>query len=369
MINSRRLLDEFIELVKIDSAPREELAIAQATKATLEELGFSVTMDQAGSKIGGNCGNLIARLEGTRQAPTLLFCAHMDRVSPGKGIAPQVTDGVIHSDGTTILAADDVAGIVAIIEGVRAIKEAGLSHGDIEVVFTVAEEGGLYGAKNLACDQLSAEFGYFLDSAGPVGTIVTSAPSQKSIQMTFQGKAAHAGLNPEDGISALVVACNAVAQMKLGRIDEETTANIGVFQAGEATNIVTETALLKGETRSRNKEKLEKQAQHMIDVAKQVAEKFGAQVSVQAVDAYPPFNLTAEDEVVKHAVKAAQHIGLDPKLESTGGGSDANIINGQGIPSVVLGMGYENVHSKKETIPIRELENGARYVYSLIKNA
>lgn len=369
MVNQQRLLDEFLELVQIDSAPKDERLIADALIPKLKELGFEVTEDDAGKKIGGNAGNLIAVLEGQKEAPALLFCAHMDRVEPGRGIKPQIKDGIITSDGSTILAADDVAGIAAILEAVRVVREQQIPHGRIEILFTVAEEGGLFGAKSLDPNLLQAKAGFFLDAGGPVGTIVVQAPAQKSLKATIHGKAAHAGVAPEAGISAILVASHAFTKMKLGRIDPETTANIGIIQGGVATNIIPDRVDFKGEARSLDNNKLEAQMNHMVDTIKATCADFGITADIEVEHSYSAFGLTSEDYVVQLASKAAKEIGLEPRLESTGGGSDANIINGYGIPSVVLGMGYTDVHTTSEAIPVSQLEAAANYVLSIIKES
>jgi tripeptide aminopeptidase len=368
-INKQRLLNEFLELVQIDSASKDERLMADALKPRLEALGFTVTEDDAGEKIGGTAGNLIAVLEGQKDAPALLFCAHMDRVEPGRGIKPVVEDGVVKSDGTTILAADDVAGIAAVLEAVRTVQEQQIPHGRLEILFTVAEEGGLFGAKSLDASALQAKAGFFLDTGGPVGTIVVQAPAQKNISATVHGRAAHAGVAPEKGISAILVAAEALTKMKLGRIDEETTANIGLIQGGVATNIIPDRVELKGEARSLDQEKLNRQAEHMAEVIQSTCAAHGVEAEVSISDSYNSFRLTKADYVVQLAVKAAKAMGLEPQIESTGGGSDANIINGYGIPSVILGMGYTNVHTTDEAIPIDQLEAAAQYVLQLIKES
>ncbi len=365
-INQQRLVDEFFELVKIDSASKDERLIADALIAKMRALGFEVTEDDAGKKIGGTTGNVIGILEGQKETPALLFCAHMDRVHPGLGIKPQLKDGVITSDGTTILAADDVAGIVAILEAVRIIQEQKIPHGRLEILFTVAEEGGLFGAKSVDAEQFQAKAGFFMDAGGPVGTIVTAAPAQKGLQVTIHGKAAHAGVAPEEGISAIVVAAQAITKMKLGRIDKETTSNIGVIQGGAATNIIPDTVKLKGEARSLNNDKLDIQIQHMVDVINSTCQDHDARADIQVDHSYSAFGLNNDDYAVELAVAAAEAIGLEPKIESTGGGSDANIINGYGIPSVVLGMGYTDVHTTKEAIAVKQLVAAAKYVLSII---
>ncbi len=368
-INKQRLLDEFLELVQVDSASKDERLMADALRPKLEALGFTVTEDDAGSKIGGNAGNLIAVLEGEKDAPALLFCAHMDRVEPGRGIKPVVENGTIKSDGTTILAADDVAGIVAVLEAVRTAQEQEIPHGRLEILFTIAEEGGLYGAKNLDPSVLKAKAGFFLDTGGPVGTIVVQAPAQKNVSAVIHGRAAHAGVAPEKGISAILVAAEALTRMKLGRIDPETTANIGIIKGGVATNIIPDRVELKGEARSLDQDKLNRQAEHMVEVIKAACAAHGVEAEVQVGDSYNSFRLTEQDYVVQLAVQAAKALGLEPRIEKTGGGSDANIINGYGIPSVILGLGYTNVHTTDEAIPIDQLEKAAQYVLQIIKES
>jgi tripeptide aminopeptidase len=365
-VNETRLVEEFLELVQIDSAPKDERRMADALLAKLKSLGLKAEEDDAGSKIGGNAGNVYAFLDGDPSLPPLLFSAHMDRVSPGYGIKPRVENGIIRSDGTTILAADDVAGVCAILEGIRTVKEQNIPHGRIEVVFTVAEEGGLFGAKNLDTSRLQAEAGFFLDSSGPVGTIIVQAPAQKSIRVKIHGRSAHAGVAPEEGINAIVVAAHAISSMRLGRIDPETTANIGVIRGGTATNIVPDLVELHGEARSRNEASLVAQTNHMVEAINAACEKHGARADIEVIDSYSAYHMKPDDYVVQLAGEAARHIGLEPVQQGTGGGSDANIINGRGIPSVVLGMGYENIHSTAESIPVDQLTKAAQLVAAII---
>jgi tripeptide aminopeptidase len=244
---------------------------------------------------------------------------------------------------------------VAILEALRIIQEQKIPHGRLEILFTVAEEGGLFGAKSLDVSQLQAKAGFFLDAGGPVGTVITAAPAQKGLQVTIHGKAAHAGVAPEDGISAIVVAAEAITNMKLGRVDEETTSNIGVITGGVATNIIPDKVELKGEARSLNNDKLKVQINHMVDAINSACQSHGVSADIKVEHSYSAFGLGEEDLPVQLAIKAAQALGLEPSLEKTGGGSDANIINGHGIPSVILGMGYTDVHTTSEAIPVEQL--------------
>lgn len=367
MINKARILDTFLTLVTTDSKTKQEGRIADLLQSRLEAMGFTVERDNAGEIIGGDTGNIIARLKGTRSTETLLLCSHMDRVNPGTGIKPQIKDGIITSDGTTILAADDCAGLAAILEGIQSALEQGIERPDIEVVFTIAEEGGLNGSKNLDYSKLTARQAFIVDSSTPVGTVVNQAPAQTKLNYRIIGKAAHGGVEPEKGINALVVAAHAITRMKLGRIDEETTANLGLAQGGAATNIVMETFEIKGDARSLVTEKMEAQVAHMTEVFEKTAAEFGARVEADIQFAYGPVNLKPGDVVLDRAFAAIRRTGLTPELRATGGGSDANLFNTKGIQACNLGTGYRGAHSLKESIPVSELEKIGAVVYALIQ--
>ncbi len=370
MVNQDRIVQEFMELVQIDSAPGQERQLADALKQKLETLGLEVLEDNAGAAIGGDTGNIIARLPGQlKNVPTVAFAAHMDRVTPGFGIKPQIKDDVIYSDGTTILAADDVAGIVQMLEAVRVLKEQEIEHGDIELLFTISEEAGLQGAKNLDRNLLKAEAAYFLDGGGDVGTIIPSAPAQKKLTVKVNGVPAHAGIEPEKGTSAIVVAAEAITRMNLGRIDEETTCNIGIIKGGQATNIIPAEVTLIGEVRSRNEAKLEAQVNHMVSEFEAAADRFGVTVDIEIEESYPAMNLSEDDQAVQLVVEATKALGLSPVLVPTGGGSDANILVGKGLPSVILGIGMEKVHSTEEFISIKQLVAGAELVVAIVQQA
>lgn len=368
MINEKRLIESFMELVRMDSISREERNIADFLIEKLENLGLEVIVDQAGEKVGANSGNIIARLNGnTKVATPIMFAAHMDTVVPGKNINPLREGEKIISTGETILGADDKAGIAAILEALHLIRENNILYGDIEILFTICEEVGLCGAKNLDVSQLKAQIGFILDAGGQVGQIIISAPSQNSLDFTIRGKSAHAGVNPEEGINAIQVAGVALSRMKLGRIDEETTANIGIISGGKATNIIPDEVILKGEVRSRNEGKLEKYTKELRKITEDTAQEFKARAEVKINREYHCYNLSPEDLVVKIARKAAKDIGLQSLLRPSGGGSDANIFNKKGIPSVALAVGMEKVHTIEEYILIKELKNATEYILSIIK--
>lgn len=367
MVNQDRLVELFMDLVTIDSETRNEREMADRLKKELSELGFEVEEDNAGEKIDGNAGNVIGTLKGNADAPSLMLSAHMDRVSPGNGVEPVLEDGVISSKGETILAADDIAGVAAILEAIKIIKEEDAKHGELKILFTVAEEGGLNGSKNVDPKIIKADYGVCYDSSGDVGTIVVQGPAQYRFNAVIKGKAAHAGVAPSDGVNAIKATSLGISEMKLGQIDEETTANIGVIKGGQATNIVPDRVELEGEARSRNRDSLEEQVAHMKDILEKACKQVGAEAEIETELMYPSFNFDGDHVLVKMAEKAAQAIGIETELVPSGGGSDANIINGYGIPTINLGIGMENVHSVDEYISVDNLVNTAKYTVSMIK--
>ncbi|MGN7479778.1 M20/M25/M40 family metallo-hydrolase [Solibacillus silvestris] len=362
-----RLVDEFLQLVQIDSETKHEELIAPVLVEKLQQMGFDVLQDDAHTRNGHGAGNIIATLKGDDAIEPIYFTVHMDTVVPGKGIKPEVReDGYIYSDGTTILGADDKAGIAALFEMARRLKEKNIAHGTIQFIITAGEESGLVGAKELDPSTIIAKYGYAVDSDGKVGGIVVAAPFQAKVLTKVIGKTAHAGVAPEKGISAITVAAKAVAQMKLGRLDEETTANIGRFEGGQATNIVCDEVTILAEARSIDESKLHAQTAHMKETFERVAQQYGARAEVEVKLMYPGFRATEEDQVVKIAKAAVEAVGRTPQLGVSGGGSDANVIAGFGIPTVNLSVGYEEIHTTNERMPIEELEKLADLLEAII---
>lgn len=363
-----RLVEEFLELVQIDSETKHEELIAPILVEKLEAMGFDVVQDDAHTRNGHGAGNIIATLQGTLDVEPIYFTVHMDTVVPGIGIQPEIReDGYIYSDGTTILGADDKAGMAALFEMAKRLREQNIAHGTIQFIITAGEESGLVGAKELDPSMIVAKYGFAVDSDGKVGGIVVAAPYQAKITAKILGKTAHAGVAPEKGISAITVAAKAIAAMKLGRLDEETTANIGRFEGGQATNIVCDEVNILAEARSINKEKLDAQTAHMKETFERVASEMSARAEVEVQLMYPGFRVTEDDKVVQVAMQAAQHIGRTPQLGISGGGSDANVIAGFGIPTVNLSVGYEDIHTTNERMPIEELEKLADYLVEIVK--
>jgi tripeptide aminopeptidase len=367
MINEQRLLDEFLELVQIDSETKYETEIAKVLKQKFTDLGLEVIEDDTTAQTGHSAGNLICTLTGTSEsADPIYFTCHMDTVVPGKGVKPTIQDGYVVTDGTTILGADDKAGLAVLLEVIKVLKENKLPHGTIQFVITVGEESGLVGAKALDSSLLKAKFGYALDSDGKVGNIVVAAPTQAKVKAVIYGKTAHAGVAPEKGVSAITIAAKAISRMPLGRIDKETTANIGRFEGGTQTNIVADRVDILAEARSLVPEKMEAQVAKMKEAYETVAAEMGGRAEVDVQVMYPGFKFGEGDHVVEVARKAAAKINRSCELLHSGGGSDANVIAGFGIPTVVLSVGYEEIHTTNERMPIEELNKLAEMTLAII---
>ncbi|OLP64523.1 Peptidase T [Bacillus pumilus] len=367
MINEKRILDEFLDLVQIDSETKHEEKIVEVLKEKFTQLGLQVVEDDSKAITGHGAGNLICTLKGNQEADTIYFTSHMDTVVPGNGVKPVIEDGYVKTDGTTILGADDKTGLAAMFEAIRVLKENNLPHGTIEFVITAGEESGLVGAKALDPKRMTAKYGYALDSDGQVGTIIVAAPTQAKVRATIYGKTAHAGVAPEKGVSAITIASKAIASMPLGRIDEETTANIGRFEGGTQTNIVCDQVDILAEARSLEPKKMEAQVAKMKEAFEKTAKEMGGSADVEIDIMYPGFKFSHGDQVVEVAKKAAAKIGRPSELQTSGGGSDANVIAGNGIPTVNLAVGYEEIHTKNEKMPIEELVKTAEMVLAIIE--
>lgn len=367
MINQRRLVNSFLEYVMVDSESRNELEMAKVLEDELVALGFTVTYDNVGEKIGGNCGNLIAFKKGSKDG-CVFFGAHMDTVTPGNNVQPIVEGDIIKSDGTTILGGDDKGGIVAIMEAMRTIQEKNLEQPDIEIMFAVAEEVGLLGSRYVEASSLKSKIGYVLDSGKDVGTIISSAPSETTLEVTLKGQPAHAGTDPEKGISAIMMAARAIDCMKLLRIDEETTANVGVINGGSATNIVTPEVFLKAEARSLNNDKLDEQIKHMKSCFEEAASYYGGTVEINTLENYKTYQVDETFESVKRAMDAFKTLDVNSVLLPTGGGSDVNNLRGKGIDCVNLAIGMKAAHTLEEHIHISDMVKISNVVYEIINN-
>ncbi|WLR54554.1 M20/M25/M40 family metallo-hydrolase [Mesobacillus subterraneus] len=356
MVNQDRLVAEFLELVQVDSETKHEAEIAKVLTEKFTALGLKVVEDDSQQRTGHGAGNLICTLEALQGGiDSILLSSHMDTVGPGVGIKPVIKDAIIYSDGTTILGSDDKAGVAAILETIRILKEHNLQHGQIQVVISAGEESGLVGAKVIDTSLLDAKFGFAIDSHDKVGNVVVAAPSRAKIKAVIHGKTAHAGVAPEKGINAIQIAAAAINKMPLGRIDEDTTANLGRIEGGSQLNVVCEEVTVLAEARSLINEKLEQQLQVMKEAFEATAEEMGGSAKVEMEILYPGFKFSEADEVVQIAQRAAAKIERPCSLLRSGGGSDANVFSGYGIPTVNLAVGYEEIHTVNERMPIVEL--------------
>jgi tripeptide aminopeptidase len=369
-----RILEEFVELVSLPVHSFRERPIADALKAKLGELGLEFAEDGAGGKIGGDAGNIVARWPGDPGLPAVMFSAHMDRVANPGRIVPVVREDEdrITSGGDTILAADDVSGIVAILDGIRRVRESGAPRGDVEIVFSVAEEVGLLGALHLDVSGLRAVAAYVLDCGGRLGTIVRGAPTQYTFRISVRGRSSHAGIAPEDGISAIGVGARAIASLRAGRLSPVTTSNFGVISGGKATNIVCDLLEIKGEARSHDDGELKAyldEVEAAFGEACGACGAGGAGFEIEYRLEYPSFSVAEDDPAVRLAARAMGKLGIAPALEISGGGQDGNHLNAKGITAVGLATGYANVHTEREEQSISQLVRCGELVSAIIAEA
>ena len=376
MINQERIKNLLLELVRIDSTSRKEGDVAQRLKQICEELGAEVFIDDAGEKVGGNTGNVIARFPGTiPDAEPIMMSAHMDTVVPGEGVKPIVEGDIIRTDGTTVLGGDDKSGCAVIVETIRCLQEQSIPHAPIDAIFSICEEVGLLGAKNVDMSKVRARYGIVFDSDDP-GFLFTKGPSANHMEWKVYGLESHAGVAPEQGISAIRVAAEAIAGMKLGRIDEETTANVGVIEGGKATNITTNYVYLRGEARSHSDEKLEAQTAHMTKCFEDAAAKY--EVTVDGVTTkgrveahitreYYSMNVPESSRVVQLVYAAAARKGLKVEAVASGGGCDANIFNKRGIECANFGTGMRAIHTVKEWLDVKDMYASAEMSLEVMK--
>jgi tripeptide aminopeptidase len=376
VINSARLKDEFLELVCISSLSKREGPIARRLEGILTDMGAIVEVDDAGERLGGETGNLLARFAGNRPgASPILLSAHMDTVGPAGAIHPVVEGDIVRTDRTSVLGGDDKAGIVAILEAIRVLRERAVPHGDIEVVLTICEESGLRGAKHFDCNRLRSRRGLVLDVDG-VCELITRAPAANHVSVTLHGLAAHAGICPEQGLSAIQLAAEAIAGMRLGRVDEETTANLGVIQGGLASNIVPDSVVVRGEARSLSVEKLEAQTAHMrerfeaavagrsVMVGDRVHR---AQAKVDVRRQYDALDVGEEASIVQLVRAAAAESGRACRTRATGGGSDANVFAARGIEIANLGCGMREIHTINEWVDLKDVVVTAELVLGTVR--
>jgi tripeptide aminopeptidase len=352
------VVDLFIELAAISSPPGEERPVADAVTRYLRDLGLTVDEDDAGATVGSNMGNLYCRVEpaGNGAGTPIFLCAHLDTVPPEGPLQPVLEDGVIRNAGGTILGADNKSAVAAMLEGTRRVLAENRSHAGIELLFTPKEEVGLLGAAAFDHNRLHARVGYVYDQAAPIGDVILGAPYSQALEVRFHGRAAHSGMYPEEGRSAIAAAARAISDLRLGRIDDETTANVGLIQGGSAGNIVPEWCWLSAEARSHNERKLGDVVQEMVDAFAFAAGLEDCEVETKVSKSYKGYRFKRDDDVVRIAHAALERSGYQPSYGLSGGAADANVFNERGLACLNLANGMQDIHTSDERITVDDLE-------------
>jgi tripeptide aminopeptidase len=373
-INTERLADLFTSFCEIDSPSRQEGRVATRLKEIFAGLGAEAILeDDSARQTGSDCSNLLVRFGGSLERPPVFFNCHMDTVEPGVGVKVRRRGDTFFSAGDTVLGADDKSGIAVFIEVMQVLKENDMPHGPVEFLFTTCEEIGLLGVKSLNFPDMLAKTGYALDTTG-IDRIVFGAPAANRLAVEITGLAAHAGLNPEKGINAIQLGAQAIAKLDLGRLDEESTANIGLISGGTATNIIADNVVIKGEVRSHSESKLAAYTENIRNTFERTVRDWSGRTNTDGrptlafsvSEEYPVMKVAEDDPVRKRIEQAAA--GLNRKLQFTvaGGGSDANILCSQGRSCLIIGTGMNNVHTTEESIDLQDMVRTAELVMSIL---
>jgi len=351
------VLKLFTELAAIPSPPGEERPVADVVSAYLRDCALDVDEDEAGAKVGSSAGNLYTRLEATASGTPIFLCAHLDTVPPIGRIDPVVDDeGIVRNAAGTILGADDKAAVAAMLDATRRVLSEGRPHAGIELLFTPKEEVGLLGAAAFDHTRLHARHGFVYDQAAPIGDVILGAPFSQALEATFHGRAAHAGMYPEEGRNAIAAAARAIADLRLGRLDDESTANVGVIRGGTAVNIVAEWCTFTAEVRCHDERKLSDLVQEMLDAVSFAASTGDCSVDVEQRKSYRGYRFKREDEVVQLAATALSRSGYEPRYGLSGGAADANVFNERGLQCLNLANGMVDIHTSDERIAVADLE-------------
>jgi tripeptide aminopeptidase len=365
------VVELFTQLAAVPSPPGEEREVADRVTGYLREIGLGVDEDDAGERIGSTAGNLLARIEPSVDRGTPLFlCAHLDTVPPDGPLQPVVDDeGVVRNAGGTILGADNKAAVAAMLEAVRRILAEERPHAGIELLFTPKEEIGLLGAAAFDHSRLHARVGYVYDMAAPIGDVILGAPHSHSMQVRFHGRPAHSGMYPEEGRSAIAAAARAISDLRLGRLDEDTTANVGLIEGGTAGNIVPEYCTFLAEARSHDERKLADVVQEMLDAVAFAAGLEECEVETEVHKSYRGYRFRRDDVAVRIAADALAASGFEPRFGLTGGGADANVFNERGLACVNLANGMTDIHTPDERIAVADLEAMVDVTLALVEAA
>ena len=359
----------FLELARVPSPSGQERAVADQVVDYLRALALPVDEDDAGTRIDSTIGNLLCRIEPSGEGTPLFFCAHLDTVPPEGPIEPVVEDGVVRNGGGTILGADNKAAVAAMLEATRRIVAENRPHGGIELLFTPKEEVGLRGAEAFDQERLHARLGYVYDHAGPIGEVILGAPYQVKLDASFRGRAAHSGMYPEEGRSAIAAAARAIADLRLGRLDVETTANVGEIHGGIARNIVPERCSFAAEARCHDERKLGELVQEMLETITFAAQVSDCDVETAVDPSARGYRFKRDDEAVRLAAAALERTGFQPTYGLSGGGADANVFNERGLQCLNLANGMTDIHTPDERIAVADLDRMVDVTLALVELA
>jgi tripeptide aminopeptidase len=363
-----RVVDLFLDLCAIPSPPGEERAVADRVTRELATIGLEWDEDDSGAAIGSTAGNVLCRLPGRNEEGTPIFlCAHFDTVPLAGDLEPVVDEhGVVRNAGGTILGADNKSALAVMVEAARRIVEEERPHAGVELLFTPMEEIGLVGADAFDTGRLEARVGYVYDQAAPIGEVVTGSPTAQELELTFVGRAAHAGMYPEEGRSAIVAAARAIADMPLGRIDDRTSANVGLVRGGTARNVVPERCTLEAEVRSHEDGRVTDVVQQILDAAAFAASLSDCTLETRVEPKYRGYRFRVDDPAVRLAVEALARAGFEARLALSGGAADANVFNARGLQCVNLANGMTDIHTPDERISVEDLERMVDVTLALV---
>lgn len=366
MLNKNRVLENFINLCKIHAESKKEKPVAQYLESEFSRLGYTVEYDKSETNYNGDTGNMLVRIPGTIEGPTIMLSAHMDTVVTGGIVEPIIDGEYVRSKGNTILGSDDRAGIAQIMEVIEILKEQNIPHLPLLIMITSAEEIGLLGARYCKLTSKDAQMGVILDTSGPIGKIVNAAPYHEAWKIKVHGKSAHAGIDPDKGINAIKYAAEIINRIPSGRIDHETTANVARINGGNADNIVPALVTINGEARSRNEASLKAYCKELATICEEVSSNWETECIFESEREYNGYHLDENSDLIRRLKRAAQAIDKEPQVMGTGGGSDANFFNEKGIPSAVISCGMAKVHTFNEEILIQDLYDTVEMILALV---
>src|SRR6187551_1413726 len=361
-----RVVDLFLDLCAIPSPPGQERAVADRITRELDAIGLEWDEDGCGPAIGSTAGNVLCRLPGNVEGVPIFLCAHVDTVPLDGDLEPVLDDGIVRNAGGTILGADDKSALAVMVEAARRILEEGRQHAGVELLFTPMEEIGLVGADAFDTGRLEARVGFVYDQAAPIGEVVTGSPTAQELELTFVGRAAHAGMYPEEGRSAIVAAARAIADMQLGRIDELTSANVGLVRGGTARNVVAERCTLEAEVRSHDDGRVTEVVQQILDAAAFAASVSDCTLETRVEPKYRGYRFRNDDPAVRLSVEALARAGFEARLGLSGGAAVANVFNTRGLSCVNLANGMTDIHTPEERIAVEDLDRMVDVTLALV---